>query len=70
MRLRMLIFLEICMFKNYFTKLEWSLLWVLASMEDPRYISVFVCFIAFLLNDLYGFFNWQKMQKRQEKSSI
>lgn len=46
------------------------LLWILASMEDPRYISVFVCFIAFLLNDLYGFINWQKMQKRQEKSSI
>ncbi len=46
------------------------LLWILASMEDPRYISVFVCFIAFLLNDLYGFINWRKMQKRQEKSSI
>ncbi len=46
------------------------LLWVLASMEDPRYISVIVCFIAFLLNDLYGFFNWRKMQKRQEKSGI
>lgn len=40
-------------------------LWVLASMEDARYISVVVCFVAFLFNDLYGFINWRKMQKRQ-----
>lgn len=40
-------------------------LWILASMEDARYISVVVCFVAFLFNDLYGFFNWRKMQKRQ-----
>lgn len=40
-------------------------LWVLASMEDPKYISVVVCFAAFLINDLYGFLNWQKMKKAQ-----
>lgn len=41
------------------------ILWTLASLEDPRYISVIVCFIAFLVNDIYGYINWQKMKKRQ-----
>ena len=40
-------------------------LWILASMENNRYISVVVCFIAFLFNDIYGFISWQKMKKRQ-----
>lgn len=42
-------------------------LWVLASMSDVRYISVVVCFVAFLFNDIYGFINWRKMEKRQQK---
>ncbi len=40
-------------------------LWILASVEDIRYISVIVCFIAFLLNDIYGFVSWREMKKRQ-----
>ena len=40
-------------------------LWVLAAMEDRKYISVIVCFIAFLLNDIYGFINWKRMGERQ-----
>lgn len=40
-------------------------LWTLASMEDIRYVSVLVCFAAFLVNDLYGFFNWRRMAQRQ-----
>ncbi len=40
-------------------------LWVLASMKDVRYISVVVCFVAFLVNDIYGFVNWRKMEIRQ-----
>lgn len=40
-------------------------LWVLASSTDIRYISVVVCFVAFLINDIYGFVNWKKMEKRQ-----
>ena len=40
-------------------------LWVLASLTDIRYISVVVCFVAFLFNDIYGFISWQKMKKRQ-----
>lgn len=40
-------------------------LWAMASAEDIRYISVLVCFSAFLANDLYGFVNWRRMGKRQ-----
>ena len=40
-------------------------LWVLASISDIRYISVVVCFVAFLFNDIYGFISWQRMKKRQ-----
>ena len=40
-------------------------LWVLATKEDISYISVIICFVVFLFNDLYGFINWRKMKKRQ-----
>lgn len=43
-------------------------LWTLASLVDIKYISVVVCFIAFLVNDLYGFINWQRMKNRQNSS--
>lgn len=45
------------------------ILWVLASMEDTRYISVVVCFAAFLVNDIYGFLSWQSMKKKQKADS-
>lgn len=41
-------------------------LWALASIHDIRYISVVVCFAAFLVNDIYGFINWQRMKLRQD----
>ena len=41
------------------------ILWILASITDIRYISVVVCFVAFLFNDIYGFVSWQRMKKRQ-----
>lgn len=40
-------------------------LWTLAGQYDRRYLSVVVCFVAFLANDLYGFINWQRMKTRQ-----
>ena len=43
------------------------ILWVLASLYDIRYISVVVCFIAFLVNDIYGFISWRKMKVRQQE---
>lgn len=41
-------------------------LWTLAAMEDISYLSVIICFVAFLFNDIYGFICWQKRKKRQE----
>lgn len=43
------------------------LLWVLASLSDVRYISVVVCFVAFLVNDIYGFISWRRMRSRQQE---
>ncbi|MCM1285353.1 MAG: nicotinamide riboside transporter PnuC [Acetobacter sp.] len=42
------------------------ILWIMASLTDISYLSVTICFIVFLINDIYGFINWRKMQKRQE----
>lgn len=42
-------------------------LWILASLFDASYISVVICFIAFLFNDIYGFLNWRKMKRRQSQ---
>ncbi len=44
------------------------ILWTLASIENPRYISVVVCFSMFLINDIYGFISWRKMKKRQREA--
>lgn len=43
-------------------------LWVLASITDISYLSVVICFIVFLVNDLYGFINWKRMEKRQKNN--
>ena len=45
-------------------------LWSLASAQDLKYVSVTVCFVVFLFNDLYCFLNWQKMQKRQNLNDV
>lgn len=41
------------------------ILWTLASIENLSYLSVLCCFSVFLINDLYAFFNWLRIQKRQ-----
>ena len=43
-------------------------LWVMASMQNQSYISVVVCFAAFLANDIYGFVNWKKIERSQKES--
>ncbi|MBP3921734.1 MAG: nicotinamide mononucleotide transporter [Ruminiclostridium sp.] len=40
-------------------------LWALASTEDISYISVTVCFAAFLINDIYGYISWNRMKRKQ-----
>lgn len=44
-------------------------LWVMASVSDIKYLSVVVCFLAFLVNDIYGYVNWQKMKLRQNEDA-
>ena len=44
--------------------------WVSVFPQNPRKfgtqnLSVAVCFMAFLVNDIYGFINWRKMAKAQ-----
>lgn len=41
------------------------ILWVSAAIKEPSYSPMVLCFVAFLFNDLYGFYNWEKMLKRQ-----
>lgn len=41
------------------------LLWIYASSKQISYLSVVVCFLVFLVNDLYGFFRWLHMQRQQ-----
>ena len=41
-------------------------LWTLAAVENISYLSVIICFVMFLVNDLYGFINWKRMEKRQQ----
>ncbi len=43
-------------------------LWSLAAVEDISYLSVIICFVMFLINDLYGFINWRKMAKHQRET--
>ena len=45
-------------------------LWAFAAFEDIKYLSVLICFIVFLVNDLYGFISWRKMQHRQELPAV
>ncbi len=40
-------------------------LWVMASFHSISYISVVVCFVMFLVNDLYAFISWRKMEIKQ-----
>lgn len=45
-------------------------LWILASYENISYISVVICFVSFLINDIYGYINWKKIQDRQNFINI
>lgn len=40
-------------------------LWSLASVQNPVYISVTINFVIFFLNDVYGFINWKKRELKQ-----
>ncbi len=42
-------------------------LWTMAAFEIISYLPMVACFIMFLVNDLYGFYNWQRMKKMQSE---
>ncbi|MBP3539673.1 MAG: nicotinamide mononucleotide transporter [Oscillospiraceae bacterium] len=46
------------------------ILWILATISNIAYLSVAICFVVFLVNDIYGFINWSRIQKRQEVDCI
>ena len=41
-------------------------LWVMAAMTDLSAVPMVACFTMFFLNDMYGFINWRRMEKRQQ----
>ncbi len=44
-------------------------MWILATFVNISYLSVIICFIVFLVNDIYSFINWKRMRKRQQMAS-
>lgn len=44
-------------------------LWVLAAVSDRSSLPMVFCFLMFLANDLYGYWNWRRMKRRQQKAS-
>ncbi|MBE6783195.1 MAG: nicotinamide mononucleotide transporter [Ruminococcaceae bacterium] len=43
-------------------------LWITASINDISSVAMVACFLTFFFNDLYGFINWKKMEKKQKSS--
>lgn len=46
------------------------ILWVLASIESISYLPMVICFLVFLMNDSYGFYNWTRIRRRQVLSKV
>jgi len=44
-------------------------LWALASMVHIGYLPMVLCFLIFLIHDLCGFMNWERMKNRQNNRS-
>lgn len=42
-------------------------LWSLVSVGDSQYVCMVLCFATFLFNDIYGFVNWCRMRRAQNK---
>ena len=42
-------------------------LWVAATLKNISYFPMVLCFVIFLVFDLYGFYNWKKLQKSQQE---
>ena len=44
------------------------ILWSLASKENTVYLPMVICFVSFLVLDFYGFVNWSRMSKKQNRA--
>jgi len=44
-------------------------LWIIAAAHTPSCLAMVLCFVMFLANDLYGFLNWRRMERRQQKTA-
>ncbi|MBQ8689679.1 MAG: nicotinamide mononucleotide transporter [Clostridia bacterium] len=40
-------------------------MWSIAAANDISLLPMVFCFVMFLINDLYGFISWRRMEKRQ-----
>ena len=43
-------------------------LWALATTANVAYAPMILCFFTFFFNDIYAYYNWRKMEKRQRNS--
>ncbi len=41
-------------------------LWVFASLINISCLPMVICFVMFFVNDMYGYFNWKRMKKKQK----
>lgn len=41
-------------------------LWLFAARTDASYLTMAVNFMIFFINDLYGFFGWKAIDKKQK----
>lgn len=46
------------------------ILWYCAALQAPAYYPMILCFVIFLVNDLYGFVNWRRIRQRQTNEAI
>ncbi len=44
------------------------ILWIIAARQDINSVSMVICFLVFFINDMYGFINWKKIEKRQKNT--
>ncbi|MBO5882915.1 MAG: nicotinamide mononucleotide transporter [Clostridia bacterium] len=45
-------------------------LWTIASIADSGSFPMILCFTMFLANDIYGFVNWRRMRRLQQKNKV
>lgn len=41
------------------------IMWIMATIQDKGYLSTVICFLEFLINDIYILTNWIRLHKKQ-----